>query len=293
MAVYENQCGEGNCQCSFLFLDMRLASDWLNSATKYLQASLQLRGIDPVAILPWRLSTLTEHEYSFEKWCMIQLWIGLACTLLLFIVGLIWHATENLVPLGPVFTTTAWRMIQLVVCTWIMWFGVTQKKGCCCAITCCCLGKPNLLAVSIASGIIAFSTFVWCLEGIASGFALAIIGSLALLVLCAAQVLVTIEAFLIWRHSLSTSARDEETPAAPRVGWPVQIGKDHSAEEGPDLYSVEAVAPISAKVEKPLSASRDGSPAKIGEDDNIEQGSQAQVVVVVAPATFANNPVEP
>merc|ERR1712224_917684 len=105
-AVYEKQLGEGDCSCSFKLLDMRLASEWANSVRKYLSASLNLRGTSYAALLPWKLTTVSEHEVSFEKWCMIQFWLGLIATAVLFLVGLIWHITEELVPLGPVITNT-------------------------------------------------------------------------------------------------------------------------------------------------------------------------------------------
>lgn len=256
-AVYEAQCGDGDCLCSFKLLDMKLANEWANSVRKYLSASLNFGGTSYAALLPWKLTTVFEHEVSFEKWCMIQFWLGLISTSVLFLVGLIWHITADLVPLGPVITNTLFRLITVVILTWVMWFGVIEKKGCCWAITCCFLGKPNLLAVSVLSAFSAVGTLVLFLEGITSGRALAIVASIILLIHGVAQVFMTIEAFLVWRSSVAattseTCERSGKDAAASCVGNPVCLGRTSQA-DGKDVAKEqdleESALPSTADVE--------------------------------------------
>merc|ERR1712083_1208799 len=109
-------------------------------------------------------------------------------------------------------------LLMTVFFTHGAWFGVVQKRGCCCFVLCCCLGKPNLLAVAILAvifGILAIVAVVQAL-GAAQGaliFAVLIAAFFAL-VHGATLLYVGLEAFMIWRLSTSESPATQDSIVA-------------------------------------------------------------------------------
>lgn len=224
-AVFKNECGQQDCLCTFLLLDLDLAKEWLNSFREFVASALaSLRSIRPRALfMPWRLTSLAEHEECFQQWCILQMLVGVVATFFMFLLTVIWSAsTEDTVKMsmGSIIMNTLLRLLMGVLATWIVWFGVSIKRGCCCAVLCCCIGKPNILVVAIVEGIFALVTLMFIIQALGFGHFLLILAALFALVHLVTQIYLTIEAFMVWLKNRSGS-----TAAAPvvKVGSPVIV----------------------------------------------------------------------
>lgn len=216
-AVYKNECGKDSCLCTFLLFDLDLANEWLKSFKEFLGAAItSLKSIKAKTLfMPWTLSTLEEHEVCFQQWCILQLLIGVAATLVIFLLYVIWFSTLDYVQLsvGSLIVNALLNFACAFLATWIMWFGVTVKHGCCCAITCCCLGKPNILMVCIVEGIFALLTLMNIINALGYGHVLLIIAALVAMVHLVTQVYMTVEVFVVWMKSQSSSSSGGDAAA--------------------------------------------------------------------------------
>jgi hypothetical protein len=232
-AVVKTQCGEKDCLCTFLLFDMDLAQEWLKSFRQFLDASkTSLRSIKPKALfMPWTLHSLAEHEECFQQWCVLQLLIGTVATVAVFMLYIIWNATSDLaikLPIGTIIIDALLRFTMAFLATWIIWFGVIVKHGCCCAIACCCLAKPNLLAVAIVEGLFAVLTAISLIQALNHGHVLLILAAVIVFTHFVAQVYLAAEAFVIWlknREAPTTSSQETV------VGPPVILGQKASISE--------------------------------------------------------------
>jgi len=220
-AVHKSECGKDSCFCTFLLFDVDLAQEWLKSFRSFLDAAkTSLKSIEAKALfMPWKLSSLAEHEGCFQQWCILQLLVGVASTLAIFVLFVIWNATEDVtISFGSIIMNTLLRFAMAFLATWIMWFSVIAKHGCCCAIACCCLGKPNILAASIVEGLFALSTLLTIIEALNYGHVLLIFAALFATVHLVTQVYVAVEAFVVWLKSRDTRTSEGQTGV---VGGPV------------------------------------------------------------------------
>jgi hypothetical protein len=151
---------------------------------------------------------------------------GVVTNLVSFVLYAVWGATTDTavaVPWGTIIMNALLGLTVAFLVTWVMWFGVIAKHGCCCAIACCCLGKPNILAVAIAAGILAFLNVLAVLDALSHGHILLIVVALVAVVLLVAQVYLTIEAFMVWLKGRSTEPEAKDQKAV--VGPPVILGQ--------------------------------------------------------------------
>jgi hypothetical protein len=173
--------------------------------------------------MPWSLSSLAEHEECFQQWCVLQLLVGIIVTVAVLILYVMWVATEDTaikIPMGPIIMNAVLRFAMAFLATWIVWFGVIAKHGCCCLIVCCFLGKPNILVVAIVEGIFALSTALTVLQALDHGHILLIFAAAILGTHFVTQIYLTAEAFMVWFKSRDASTTsDKET-----VGPPVILG---------------------------------------------------------------------
>jgi hypothetical protein len=218
MAMYQTSCGQDSCQCSFLFWDLDLAKAWLSTMSEYLGLAKKPRQDVVVTQLlqPWKLTQLQEHEKCFQQWTLVQLWIGIISTLVIFAMQFVWFLAEGneyaKPPLGSIFVNAIVGLLMTCFFTHLSWFGVMKKHGCCCLALCCFLGKPNLLVVAILSvvfGILAIVAAAQALSSVQGALIVAIlIGAFCALLHGIALLYVGFEAFMVWRLSAS------ESPAA-------------------------------------------------------------------------------
>merc|ERR1712151_702081 len=151
--------------------------------------------------MPWTLHSLAEHEECFQQWCVLQLLIGIVATVAVFMLYIIWNASSDLaikLPMGTIIIDALLRFTMAFLATWIIWFGVMVKHGCCCAIACCCLGKPNLLVVAIVEGIFALLTAIALIQALNHGHILLILAAVIVFTHFVAQVYLAAEPFVIW-----------------------------------------------------------------------------------------------
>merc|ERR1712091_668591 len=94
----KSECGKDDCLCAFLLLDRELAQEWLQSFRPFLEsAKTSLRNIKAKPLfIPWTLSSLSERETCFQQWCILQLLVGVAATLVILALSIIWYTTETL-----------------------------------------------------------------------------------------------------------------------------------------------------------------------------------------------------
>merc|ERR1719183_1733632 len=208
MAMCKTECGADSCLCSFLFLDLDLTKTWLNTARQYAGYAMSPRdGIVLKQLLqPWKLSTLKEHDLCFQQWSILQLWIGIITTLVIFVIHFIWFLTEENVPFGAIIMNAFFRLLLTVFFAHLVWFCVVSKHGCCCFVMCCCEGYPNLLVVSVLSVIFGILALITALQAVFSGFLLAILGAVFAIAHGLSMFYLGFEAFMIWRHSTSGDA---------------------------------------------------------------------------------------
>jgi len=224
-AVAKTQCGENSCLCTFLLFDISLTQEWLKSFRQFLDASkTSLKNAKAKALfMPWSLGSLAEHEECFQQWCVLQLLVGIVVTVAVLILYVMWVATEDNsigIPMGSIIMNAALRFAMAFLATWIVWFGVIAKHGCCCLILCCCLGKPNILVVAFVEGIFALSTALTVMEAFGHGHILLIFAAAIMCTHFVTQIYLTAEAFMVWLKSRDTStASDKDT-----VGPPVILG---------------------------------------------------------------------
>jgi hypothetical protein len=248
-AMFKSECGKESCLCTFLVGDVNLAKEWLQSLRQFWDAAkTSLRSINSRSFMPWTLSSLAEHEACFQQWCVLQLLVGVAATLAIFVLSIIWHATETHVQVSftSIILNALMTFAMAFFATWIMWFGVIAKHGCCCAIACCCLGKPNILVVAVVEGLFALSSLISVLQALGNGHVLLILAALVACVHMVTQIYVTVEAFMVWLKSSANPVSDGQAAA---VGAPVILGKGASAPakakgeepQGGDVEAAKAV----------------------------------------------------
>jgi len=211
--------------CTFLLLDVDLAREWCKSFKQFMDAAkTSLKGIKMETLfMPWKLTSLAEHEQCFQQWCVLQFLLGVLAAVAFLLLAIIWDATsDSLVKMsvGPVIMDACVKLVISLFATWFMWFGVMLKKGCCCALVCCCVGKPNILAVAIVEGIIALLNALTIIQGFGHGHILLILAALFAAVHLVSQVYFTIEASMVWWKSLDAAT----TPKDATVGLPVILG---------------------------------------------------------------------
>merc|ERR1711939_277132 len=237
MAAYQTSCGEGSCSCSLLLLDCDLVKAWFNTARQYFElAKNPLRDVVLHQVLqPWKLSTLQEHDYCFQNWNVLQLWIGIVATLVILLMNFIWFLVEDnelaKPSLSSVFLNAIVGLALNLFFTHLAWFGVINKQGCCCLVLCCCVGKPNLLAVAILSMVFGILGLISAFQALGS-----VQGALIIVVLIwaifallhgIALVYLGFEAAMIWKLSTSTPVQDTPEPKKV-VGDQVVIGAGQS-----------------------------------------------------------------
>jgi len=218
MAMYQTSCGQDSCQCSFLFWDLDLAKAWLSTMSEYFQLAKKPRQdvILKQLLQPWKLTQLQEHEKCFQQWTLVQLWIGIISTLVIFAMNFIWFLAEDneyaKPPLGTIFVNAIVGLLMTCFFTHLAWFGVVNKHGCCCLALCCCLGKPNLLVVAILCvvfGILSIVAVLQALGSVQGAIIVAVlVGAFFAVVHGVALLYMGFEAFMVWRLSIS------ESPAA-------------------------------------------------------------------------------
>lgn len=215
MAARQTQCGKDSCQCSFLFFDLDLSKEWLNTAREFFE--LAKKPLKDVILrqlfLPCKLNTLCEHETCFQQWCVLQLWVGFISTIWIFTLSFIWALTEDLVPMGPVFVNAMFALFLIVFMTHLAWFDVMKKQGCCCFVLCCCVGKPNLLATAILAVVFGVVSLLQGFQALGSGFVLPMLAAISALAHGVVLLYLGFEAFMVWKFSISIT-----TPEKPVVG---------------------------------------------------------------------------
>jgi magnesium-transporting ATPase (P-type) len=232
MAMYQTSCGQDSCQCSFLFWDLDLAKAWLSTMSEYLGLAKKPRQDVVITQLlqPWKLTQLQEHEKCFQQWTVVQLWIGIISTLVIFAMNFIWFLAEDnelaKPPLGTIFVNAIVGLLMTCFFTHLAWFGVVKKHGCCCLALCCCLGQPNLLVVAILHAIFAILAIVAAVQALGSVkgaiIVAVLIGAFCALVHGIALLYVGLEAFMVWRLSSSESPAAKDSSEA-KTG-PVVLG---------------------------------------------------------------------
>lgn len=232
-AVFKKQCGENDCLCTFLLFDIDLAQEWLKSFGQFLDAAkTSLRSIKAKALfMPWTLGSLAEHEECFQQWCVLQLLVGTMVTIAVFMLYVIWDATAEIsikVPIGSIIINALVAFAIAFLATWIIWFGVIAKHGCCCAIACCCLGKPNILVVAIIECIFALLTALRFIEALNHGHALLILAAVLVFTHFVTQAYLAAEAFMVWLKGREAGATSSKETV---VGPPVILGQQASTSE--------------------------------------------------------------
>jgi len=221
-----------SCQCSFLFWDLDLAKAWLSTTSQYLELAKKPRQdvIVKQLLMPWKLTQLEEHEKCFQQWTLVQLWIGIISTLVIFAMNFVWFLAEDnellKPPLGTIIVNAIVGLLLTCFFTHLAWYGVVKQSGCCCFALCCCLGKPNLLVVAILCvvwGILAIVAVAQLL-GLVHGAIIVpvLIGAFFALVHGVALLYMGFEAFMVWRLSISESPAAKDCSEA-KTG-PVVLG---------------------------------------------------------------------
>jgi hypothetical protein len=238
-------------------MDLDLTKVWLNTAGDYLKLVKQPRKdvILKQLVQPWKLSTLKEHEMCFQQWNIIQLWIGIVATIVMLLMNIIWYLAEDIPyakpPMGTIIINAAVGLMLTVFFTYLAWFGVINKHGCCCFIVCCCLGKPNLLAVSILSlifGVLAVISALQLLGSVKGALiVLVLIGAFFALIHGIALLYVSFEAFMIWRlcspevpPTGAEQAKDSKGAVQTQVVGAPQTTSDVVAEMEAGAVKIEA-----------------------------------------------------
>jgi len=220
---------------------MELAKTWFNTVREYFELAKMPRKDVVLSQLfqPCKLTTLQEHKACFQQWNVLQLWIGICSTLVIFLMNFIWFLVEENELAKPPISTIILNAIVglglLLFFTHLAWFGVMKKDGCCsCLFVFCCEGKPNILAVAIISalfGILAIISGIQAL-GVAKGAIIvaALIGAFFAFVHGVALIYLGFEAFMVWKLSASDSQTQTTEPkkadpnqqvvGAPQVGQP-------------------------------------------------------------------------
>merc|ERR1719333_54670 len=155
--------------------------------------------------------------------------VGVLATLFIFLLSVSWSATTDdamKMSFGSIILNTIMRLSMGVLATWIIWFGVIEKHGCCCAVACCCLGKPNILVVAIVEGVFALATLMFIFQALGFGHVLLILAALVAAMHLVSQVYLTIEVAFVWWKSLDAAAPSK----AANVGPPVILGREKETE---------------------------------------------------------------
>jgi len=247
MATYQTSCGQDSCLCSFLLLDLELAKAWTNTAREYFELAKRpwkdvvLRQV----LQPCKLSNLLDHEACFQRWNVLQLWIGITSLCVMLLMGLIWFlAEENELAkpsMSTIFLNAIVGLVLQLFFTHLAWFSVIKKHGCCCLFLVCCEGKPNLLAVAILSvvfGIMAIITGIQAL-GSAQGaiIVVVLIGAFFALAHGIALLYLGFEAAMVWKFSVADPQSHSSDPkkADPNqvvVGAPQVVNQAQAVEAG-------------------------------------------------------------
>jgi len=252
MASQQTSCGQGSCLCSCLFLDLELAKAWIDTAREYFELAKKPRK-DVVLrqlLQPCKLPTLLEHETYFQRWNVLQLWIGIASTFVILLMNLIWFAVEENELAKPSVTTIFLNAIvsiaMLLLFTHLAWFSVIKKHGCCCFFCVCCEGRPNVLAVAIICvvfGILAIITGLQAL-GSAQGalIIVVLIGALFAVVHGMALLYLGFEAAMVWKLSAAGAESHSSDPKKP--------DPNHVVVGAPQVVNqVQAVGVVEVKAE--------------------------------------------
>lgn len=232
-ALVKQQCGANDCLCTFLLFDIDLLQEWLKSFRLFAERSkASLKNIKPSTLfMPWTLGSLAEHEECFQQWCILQLLVGTVVTVAVFALYVLWSSSAESavkIPLGSIIMNAVLRFSIAFLATWIIWFGVIAKHGCCCMIGCCFLGKPNILAVAIVEGFFALFTAMTVIEALNHGHVLLILAGAIVCTLFVTQVYLTAEAFVVWLKSREAPTTSSQETV---VGPPVILGQRASTFE--------------------------------------------------------------
>jgi len=198
---------------------------------------------------PWRLSTLQEHETCFQQWTVLQLYIGIVATLVIFCMSFIWFLAEEIElarpPLGSIIVNALVGLLLTVFLTHLAWYGVTQKHGCCCLVLCCCLGKPVLLVVAFISVLLGVLAVVSVVQALGSAH-----GALVIVVLISAffallhgisLLYIGFEAFMVWKLCApETKPSSASTEVANKHTAGVVVGAARTV--GENVADIEAAA---------------------------------------------------
>lgn len=244
-AIVKQQCGANDCLCTFLLFDIDLLQEWLKSFRQFAERSkASLKNIKPSTLfMPWTLGSLAEHEECFQQWCILQLLVGTVVTIAVFALYVVWSSSAESavkIPMGSIIINAMLRFSIAFLATWIIWFGVIAKHGCCCMIGCCCLGKPNILVVAIVEGFFALFTAMTVIEALNHGHVLLILAGAIVCTHFVTQVYLTAEAFVVWLKSRETSTPSSQETV---VGPPVILGQrasTHEKREGVAKEDVDA-----------------------------------------------------
>lgn len=250
-AMYRSDIGKDSCSCTFLLLDIDLAKEWLGSFKKFLdEAVASLKSIKANTLFkPWTLSTLEEHKLCFRQWCILQFLVGVAMALMVFLLSVMFYNTESYVQnsYGSMIVNALLRCTVLFFVTWILWFGVIAKHGCCCAVFFCCLGKPILLVISIVEVLFALSTVMAIIQAFDHGHSLLIIAALASCMHLVTQVYLTVEIFVIWAKTAKDVSSGVVDGAAGSA--PVILGQSASKEAKGTTSAVAEEGKIESNIE--------------------------------------------
>jgi len=249
MAAFQTSCGQESCLCSCLFWDLELAKAWLNTARQYWELAKQpVKGVVLRQLIqPWKLTTLQEHETCFQQWNVLQLWMGIISTIVIFVMNFIWYLAEDnelaKPPLGTIIMNAIIGFLLTAFFTHLAWYGVVKKHGCCCFFLCCCLGKPNLLVVAIICGLFGVLAIVAVVQSLGSVqgaiIAAVLVGAFFALMHGVTLLYVAFEALMIWKFSTSDSTSTKDTQKAvetkkdsekPAVVGAAEVAHDAAAE---------------------------------------------------------------
>merc|ERR1711869_89710 len=125
----------------------------------------------------------------------------------MLLMNIIWYLAEDIryakPPMGTIIINAAVGLMLTVFFTYLAWFGVINKHGCCCFIVVCCLGKPNLLAVAILCalfGILGLITVFHSIGAVQGALIVVVlVGGLFALMHSVALLYVAFEATMIWK----------------------------------------------------------------------------------------------
>lgn len=252
MASQQTSCGQGSCLCSFLFLDLELAKAWMNTARDYIELAknprkdLVLRQL----LQPCKLSSLPEHEACFQRWNVLQLWIGITATFVILLMNLIWFAVEENDLAKPsvttIFLNAIVSIVMLLFFTHLAWFSVIKKNGCCCFFFVCCEGRPNVLAVAIICVVFGILAIITCIQALGSAHGaliiVVLIGAFFAVLHGMALLYLGFEAAMVWKLSV---AGTESRPSDPKKPDP-----DHVVVGAPQVVNqVQAVEVVDVKAE--------------------------------------------